>query len=260
MTDPAPIIAVRDVSTRFGDHVVHDGVSLTVNPGEVFAIAGGSGSGKTLLMRELLMLHQPDQGSIALFGQDLRRADPALVRALRRRCGVLFQQGALFSGLTIAENVALPLREHGGVSRTLTEEVAALKIALVGLPAMAGALRADELSGGMRKRAALARAIALDPEILLLDEPSTGLDPVSAAGIDELVLRLRHLLGLTVVMVTHDLDTLWRVTDRVALLGQGRICGIGTMAELSASAEPVSREYFSGPRGRAARGEIWKHE
>ncbi|HEY3356762.1 MAG TPA: ATP-binding cassette domain-containing protein [Polyangia bacterium] len=257
---PPPVIEVRDVTTRFGANLVHDHVSLRVEPREVFGIAGGSGSGKTVLLREILMLQRPTSGSVWLLGEDVTHIEEAAGRALRSRCGVLFQQGALFSGLSVAENVAVPLREHTRMQRAFAREVAALKIALVGLPPEAAAKRPDELSGGMRKRAALARAIVLDPEILFLDEPSAGLDPVSAAGIDELIVRLRRLLGLTIVMVTHDLDSLWRVTDRVAVLGAGRIRGIGRMDELAGAADPLIREYFSGPRGRAARGRSWNRE
>ena len=177
--------------------------------------------------------------------------------ALRRRCGVLFQYGALFTSLTVAENVAVPLREHTRLSQALIREIAAIKIALTGLPSDSATKYPDELSGGMRKRAALARAIALDPELLFLDEPTAGLDPESASGLDELIQHLKESLGLTIVMVTHDLDSLWRVADRVAVLGKGKILGIGTMEELSRSDHPLIRTYFYGPRGRAARNQAW---
>ncbi len=177
--------------------------------------------------------------------------------ALRRRWGVLFQHGALFSSLTVAENVAVPLREHTRLSNALIREIAAIKIALTGLPPASAAKYPNELSGGMLKRAALARAIALDPELLFLDEPTAGLDPESASGLDELIQHLKELLGLTVMMVTHDLDSLWRVTDHVAVLGEGKILGTGTMEELSRSDDPLIREYFYGPRGRAAWEQAW---
>jgi phospholipid/cholesterol/gamma-HCH transport system ATP-binding protein len=253
-----PVIEVEHVSTRFGAAVVHDDVSLAVYPGEVFAIAGGNGSGKSTLLREILLLRRPNSGAIRLFGMDIEELRDAEILALRRRCGVMFQHGALFSSLTVLENVAAPLKEHTGLSRALIEEIAAVKIGLTGLAWESARKYPNELSGGMRRRAALARAIALDPELLFLDEPTAGLDPVSASGFDELVERLKALLGLTVVMVTHDLDSLWRVADRVAVLGDGKVAGIGTMEELTASTEPPVYDYLHGPRGRAAREQAWK--
>lgn len=255
-----PLIEVEDVCTRFGDAVVHEGVSLSVYRGELFAIAGGNGSGKSTLMREIIGLREPNSGSIRVFGVDCRSLSGEELRRLHRRCGVMFQHGALFSSLTVAENVAVPLREHTRLTKRLIKEIAAIKIALTGFPAESVTKYPNELSGGMRKRAALARAIALDPELLFLDEPTSGLDPISAAGFDELVQHLKELLGLTVVMVTHDLDSLWRAADRVAVLGGGRILGIGTMDELSRSGDPVIHEYFHGPRGRAAREQAWSRK
>ncbi len=257
---PAPVIEVVGVSTRFGDSRVHDDVSLTVLRGEVFALAGGNGCGKSTLLREIVMLERPTEGRIRLFGTDLASAGEEERDALRRRCGVMFQYGALFSSLTVAENIAVPLRERTGLARKTIREIAEIKIALVGLPAESAGKYPNELSGGMRKRAAMARAIALDPELLFLDEPSSGLDPVSAEGIDGLILHLRGLLGLTVFMVTHDLDSLWRVADRVAVLGAGKIVGVGTMDELSRLECPLVNPYFHGPRGRAAREQSWKPE
>ncbi|HXF93021.1 MAG TPA: ATP-binding cassette domain-containing protein [Nitrospiraceae bacterium] len=248
-----PLIDVRRVSTRFGEAVVHDDVSLTVYRGEVFAIAGGNGCGKSTLLREIIGLLTPSSGTIRVFGRECAGLGEAGVRALHRRCGVMFQHGALFSSLTVADNVAVPLREHTGLSPGLIRDIAMFKIALTGLPSSAADKYPNELSGGMRKRAALARAIALDPELLFLDEPTSGLDPISAGAFDDLVKELKKLLGLTIVMVTHDLDSLWRVADRVAVLGNGKVLGIGTMEELSQSADPLIREYFHGPRGRAAR-------
>ena len=254
---PEPIVEVRDVRTRFGSTVVHDGVSLAVQRGEIFALAGASGCGKSTLLREMILLQRPDAGSIRVLGRELGGLADDEALALRRRWGVMFERGALFSALTVAENVALPVREHTRLGEPLVSELAALKIALSGLPADAGLKYPAELSGGMRKRAALARALALDPELLFLDEPTAGLDPLSASGLDDLVRHLKQLLGLTLVVVTHDLDFLWRVADRVAFLVAGRIVGVGTMEQLSRSAEPLVREYFYGPRGRAAREQPW---
>ncbi len=241
------------LSTRFGQAVVHEDVSLTVGRREVFGIAGGNGCGKSTLLREILLLQRPTSGRISVFGHEVGAMSPVEVRALRRRCGVLFQYGALFSSLTVLENVEAPLREHAGFSDGLVRELAVLKIALAGFPLASIGKLPNELSGGMRRRAALARAIALDPELLFLDEPTAGLDPVSAGGFDELVEHLRLLLDLTIVIVTHDLDSLWRVVDRVAIMGNGTILGAGTMEALSRSDDPVIRLYFHGPRGRAAR-------
>lgn len=248
-----PLIEVSHVSTRFGDAVVHDDVSLTVHQGELFAIAGGNGTGKSVLVREIILLQEPTAGTIRVFGQDIGTMNEAEVLGLRRRCGVLFQHGALFSSLTVTENVAAVLREHTRLSDGLVREIAAVKIALAGFPGDSAAKLPNELSGGMRKRAALARAIALDPELLFLDEPTSGLDPISAGGFDELIRHLKDLLGLTIMMVTHDLDSLWRVADRVAVLGNGKVLGTGTMEELSRSDDPLIHEFFCGPRGRAAR-------
>ena len=256
----APLIEVSHVHTRFGTAVVHEDVSLTVNRDEVFAIAGGNGSGKSVLMREMTLLQKPTAGDIQLFGQNIRTMDDTDVSALRRRCGVLFQHGALFSSLTVTENVAVPLREHTQLSRSLIEELALLKIASTGFPMASVTKYPNELSGGMRRRAALARALALDPELLFLDEPTSGLDPISAAGFDELIQQLREWFRLTIVLITHDLDSLWRITDRVALLGDGKVLGIGTMTELSHSSDPLIHEYFYGPRGRAAREQAWNRK
>ena len=256
--DTAAVIDIRDLNTRFGNAVVHDNVSLTVHPGEIFTLVGGSGCGKSTLLRTIIMLLQPVSGSIRVFGREVVGLNDEQALPLRQRWGVMFERGALFSSLTVTENVSMVLREHSKLSARLIDEIAAVKIALTGLPADAGAKYPSELSGGMRKRAALARAIALDPELLFLDEPTAGLDPLSASGIDELVRSLRDALGLTIMMVTHDLDLLWRAADRVAVLGEGRILGVGNMTELSRSDHPIIREYFYGPRGRAAREQAWK--
>ena len=253
-----PVVEIDHLSTRFGTAVVHEDVSLTVRRGEIFALVGGSGCGKSTLLREVLLLQPPLSGSIRVFGREVVGLGDEQALPLRRRWGVVFERGALFSSLTVTENVGMVLREHTQLSARLIDEMAAVKIALTGLPADAGPKFPSELSGGMRKRAALARALALDPELLFLDEPTAGLDPLSAAGIDELVRSLRDTLGLTIMLVTHDLDLLWRAADRVAVLGDGHILGVGTMAELSELADPLIREYFHGPRGRAAQEQAWK--
>jgi len=253
-----PVIDIRGLNTRFGASVVHDDVNLSVRRGEIFALVGASGCGKSTLLRETLVLQRPLSGSIRVFGREVIGLNDEQALPLRRRWGVMFERGALFSALTVSENVGMVLREHTPLGQALIAEIAALKIALTGLPTDAGAKYPSELSGGMRKRAALARALALDPELLLLDEPTAGLDPLSASGIDELVRQLRDALGLTIMMVTHDLDLLWRAADRVAVLGEGHILGTGTMDELARSDHPLIREYFYGPRGRAAREQAWK--
>ena len=251
-TDAATVVALSQVSTRFGSHVVHDGLDLEIRRAEVFALIGGSGSGKSTLLREMILLQQPDSGSIRVLGVELQglTADAAL--ALRRRWGVMFQHGGLFGSLTVKENIGLPLREHTDLDDALIDRIAELKLALAGLPAEVGAQFPSELSGGMMKRAALARALALDPELLFLDEPTAGLDPQSAAGVDALVRELRELFGLTVVMITHDLDTLWQVADRVAVLAEGKVQAVGSMQELSQLSDPLIRAFFAGPRSRAA--------
>jgi phospholipid/cholesterol/gamma-HCH transport system ATP-binding protein len=252
------VVQVDGLRTRFGAAVVHDGVSLAVRRGEIFALVGGSGCGKSTLLREVLLLQAPEAGSIRVFGREVVGLNDEEALPLRRRFGVVFERGALFSALTVTENVGMVLQEHTDLSPRLIDEMAAVKIALTGLPPDAGPKYPVELSGGMRKRAALARALALDPELLFLDEPTAGLDPLSASGLDDLVRNLRDTLGLTIMMVTHDLDLLWRAADRVAVLGQGHIVGVGTMLELSKLDDPLVHEYFYGPRGRAAREQAWK--
>ncbi len=254
-TEREVVVEVRDVTTRFGDRVVHKGISLDVYRGEILAVVGGSGCGKSTLLREIVMLQQPTSGSIRVFGSEVTHQVRSKALGMRQRMGVLFQYGALFGGLTVLENVGTPIREHTHLSEHLIDEIAAVKIGLTGLDPDAGALYPSQLSGGMRKRAALARAIALDPELLFLDEPSSGLDPISADALDELVLHLKASLGLTVVMVTHDMDSLWRAADRVVLLGEGRILGMGSMEQLARSEDPAVQKFFQGPRARAARAE-----
>jgi phospholipid/cholesterol/gamma-HCH transport system ATP-binding protein len=252
VADPPPAIVVNKVSTRFGDHVVHSDVSLSINQGEIFALIGGSGSGKSTLLREMILLQRPDAGAIKILGTDLENLDEAQSLALRRRWGVMFQHGGLFGSLTVLENVGLPLREHTPLDDALIDDIAAWKLAMTGLKPEVGAQYPAELSGGMMKRASLARAMALDPELLFLDEPTAGLDPDSAGGVDELVKKLRDLFGLTIVIITHDLDLLWQVTDRVAVLGAGTVQGVGSMAELSRIDNPAIRPFFDGARGRSA--------
>jgi len=255
---PEAVVEINGLNTRFGAAVVHEDVSFSVRRGEIFALVGASGCGKSTLLREVIVLQPPVSGSIRVFGREVVGLSDEEALPLRRRWGVMFERGALFSALTVTENVGMVLHEHTALDAHLIAEIAALKIALTGLPSDAGPKYPSELSGGMRKRAALARAIALDPELLFLDEPTAGLDPLSATGIDELVRNMRDGLGLTIMMSTHDLDLLWRTADRVAVLGEGRVLGIGSMAELAQSAHPVIREYFHGPRGRAAREQAWK--
>ena len=248
----APIIEVRGLCNRFGDTVVHDGLELDVRAGEIIGVVGGSGSGKSVLMRSILALHRPQAGRIRVFGQDALSQDPAGRALIERNTGVLFQNAALFSSLSVLENVMVPLREHGRLPDVLMAELAMIKIRLAGLqPEAAGKLPA-ELSGGMRKRAGIARALALDPELLFLDEPTAGLDPISAAAFDQLVLSLQQALGLTVFLITHDLDTLYTICDRVAVIADRKVLVNAAIDEVAAFDHPWIRDYFRGPRGRAA--------
>lgn len=243
------VVSVEDVVTRFGDKLVHDNISLEVSRGDIYAIVGGSGSGKSTLMREMALLERPQSGTIRLFGKDTAALEEQEVFELRHHIGVMFQGGALFTDLTVAENVAFPLREHTKLSERTIRELAGIRIRLSGLEPSAGSLYPGQLSGGMRKRAALARALALDPELLFLDEPGSGLDPVSADALDQLILRLRDSLGLTMVIITHDIPSVWAVADHVALLGDARILAFGTVEELAGSADPAVHRFFRGPRG-----------
>lgn len=255
METSAAIIQMRGIVTRFGDRVVHDRLDLDVRRGEVLAIVGGSGTGKSTLLREMTLLHQPSAGSVRLFGEEITRWDDADNLAIRRRMGVLFQQGALFGNQTVLENVAVPLREHTRLDVDTINDIARLKLDLAGLTPSDGLLYPSQLSGGMRKRAALARALALDPDVLFLDEPTSGLDPLTADDFDSLVLDLKDALGPTIVMVTHDMDSLWRITDRVTLLGNKRILAQGPMTELARHEDPAVQAFFQGPRARAAKAE-----
>jgi phospholipid/cholesterol/gamma-HCH transport system ATP-binding protein len=245
------VVRVRGLRTRFGPQVVHDGLDLEVQGGEVFGIVGGSGSGKSVLLRCILGLLRPERGEIEVLGQEIGRLAERERHELQARQGVLFQGGALFSSLTVAENIQTPLRERLGLSDELLRQLTKLKLDLVGLPHDACHKYPAELSGGMRKRAGLARALALDPEILFLDEPTAGLDPIGAAAFDRLIGGLQLSLGLTVVMVTHDLDSLAAICDRVAALVDKRAV-VGTLEELRNLDHPWLRAYFGGPRGRGA--------
>lgn len=254
--ETTPAIEISQLTTRFGDHVVHADLDLLVPPTEIFALVGGSGSGKSTLLREIILLQQPASGSIKVLGVDLENiSDPAAL-ALRQRWGVMFQSGGLFGSLTIRENVGLPLREHSGLAAPLIDEIADWKLAMTGLEPSVGAKYPSELSGGMMKRASLARALALDPELLFLDEPTAGLDPESAEEIDRLIKKLRDLFGLGIVIITHDLDLLWQVADRVGVLADGKMQGIGSMTELAQLDHPAVRKFFDGPRGRAAQSGV----
>ncbi len=246
------IIEIKDMVTRLGGTLVHNGLNLKVKQGEILGIVGGSGSGKTTLLREMLALTVPESGSIEVFGHDLLNASPRTLLEIQRRWGVLFQENALFSSLTVLENVCFPLHEHTSLNPDNIQDLALLKILMAGLPVDAALKYPAELSGGMQKRAGLARAIALDPELLFLDEPTAGLDPNTAAGFDELILNLQSTIGLTIVMVTHDLDTLWKVTNRVAFLGEGIVLSVEPMAKLVKNPHPLIQAFFSGPRGRVA--------
>jgi phospholipid/cholesterol/gamma-HCH transport system ATP-binding protein len=244
------VIDVRGVSTSLGGHAIHRDLSLSVARGEVIALIGGSGTGKSVLLREIIGLLRPQAGHIELFGQSVWDATPEQMNALRRRFGVLFQDGALFSSLTVEDNVATPLFEHTALPRPTCRQLARLKLALVGLPDDAAKKRPSELSGGMRKRVALARALALDPELLFLDEPTSGLDPISARAFDHLIRLLADSLGLTVFLVTHDLDTLFSIIDRVIVLSNGRVLGSGTIEALKHIDDPWLRDYFAARASR----------
>jgi len=252
---PKTVLAMKGVVTRFGDHVVHNGVDLEVRQAEIFAVIGCSGSGKSTLLREMIVLQLPSEGSIKLLGVDLAHISDVAVLALRQRFGVLFQHGGLFGALTVLENIGLPLREHRQLTDPAVDALAAQKLAAGGLDAAVGSQYPSELSGGMLKRAALARALVLEPELLFLDEPTAGLDPQSAEGVDALVLGLRQQSGLTIVMITHDMDLLWQVADRVAVLADGKVQAVGAMAELATMDHPAVQPFFNGPRARAAQAQ-----
>lgn len=253
-------VEIEQLTTRIDGQTIHQGLDLAIPSGSLVAIAGSSGAGKTILLRAMTRLLPIAGGRVRVLGEDITRLDRRQHRALDRRIGMMFQRGALFTGLTVLENILLPLREHTRLPETLRVEIACLKIRLAGLPVSAGGLLPSELSGGMTKRAALARALALDPELLFLDEPTAGLDPVGAADFDELIRTLRRSLGLTVIVVTHDVDSLWEIADRIAFLGDGRVLDYGTPAELARSTNESVRRYFSGARMQRAKERTWNHE
>ncbi len=249
-----PAIRVRGLTTRFRDQVVLENLDLEVRRGEVLGVVGGSGTGKSVLLRTIIGLNRPASGSIEVLGHDVAGLGGPERRSLEERWGVLFQDGALFSSLTVAQNVQVPLREHTDLSREVIDELTGVKIGMVGLPTEAAGKYPSELSGGMRKRAGLARALALDPEIVFLDEPTAGLDPIGAAAFDRLIRRLQRTLGLTVFMVTHDLDSLGAICDRIAVLVEGRVLIVGPMETMMRETHPWVHDYFHGPRARAAHG------
>ena len=241
-----PVIELDGIVSRFGRQTVHQGVTFSVNRGELVALIGSSGTGKTVLMREMIGLRRPDAGTVRVLGVDMWRAPQACLQGVRRRFGVVFQDGALFSSLTVAENVATPLREHTSLPRRLIDPLVDLRLALAGLAPEVRRKMPGELSGGMRKRVALARALALEPELLFLDEPTSGLDPITARAFDALVRFLCDDLGITVLLVTHDLDTLDGIVGRVIVLGEGRVLADGTPREVRRIDDPWIRDYFAG--------------
>lgn len=258
MTNNDNIIEIKNLSTMLGGTWVNKDLNLSVKRGEILAIVGGSGSGKTTLLREILHLTKPTSGSINIFGQEITNASPAILLEIQRRWGVMFQQNALFSSLTVLENTTFPLKELMHLDEDIANEIGLLKILLAGLPAEAAAKYPAELSGGMQKRAALARAIILDPELILLDEPTSGLDPVNAAAFDELISNLQSTMGLTIIMVTHDLESLWRIANRVAFLGDGKVLCVDKVDELIKNPHPLIQEFFNGPRGQIIKkGHEW---
>ncbi|MEW9854179.1 ABC transporter ATP-binding protein [Novosphingobium sp. M1R2S20] len=251
--DPQYPIVVKGLRNAFGDHVIHEDLSLEVRKGEILGVVGGSGTGKSVLMRSIIGLQEPAAGDVCVLGHSMGEDQEEDEVDLRSRWGVLFQGGALFSTLTVGENVEVPLKQfYPNMSESLRSEVARFKVRLSGLPDDASFKYPSELSGGMRKRAGLARALALDPELLFLDEPTAGLDPIGAAAFDELTRELKETLGLTVFLITHDLDTLYAICDRVAVLADKKVIAVGTIPELLALDHPWIQEYFNGPRGRAA--------
>src|SRR5680860_442106 len=246
------VIEVRGLDNRFGSHVVHENLDLDLFRGEILGVVGGSGTGKSVLLRSIVGLHKPSEGRIQVFGKDLGELSTQERSETEQRFGVLFQRGALFTSLNLLQNIALPLIEHCSLPRSDAEELAHMKLALTGLPADSGLKYPSELSGGMVKRAALARSLAMDPEILFLDEPTAGLDPIGAAAFDKLIVTLRDALGLTVFLVTHDLDTLYTSCDRVAVLSQKKVLVADRLQKVAENPDPWIQEYFLGPRGRAA--------
>ena len=256
------IIEVRGLRNSFGTQVVHEKLDLDVRRGEILGVVGGSGTGKSVLMRSIIGLQVPDAGEVTVFGEPMIGRDEEEAKHVRRRWGILFQGGALFSTLTVAENVQVPIREYfPAIDQKLLDEIASYKIVMSGLSPEAGPKYPAELSGGMKKRAGIARALALDPELLFLDEPTAGLDPIGAAAFDQLIRELQKALGLTVFLITHDLDTLYAICDRVGVLADRKVVAVGTIPELLALDHEWIQEYFRGPRGRvAAQGAATLHE
>ena len=244
------VIEVSDIVTQFGNNVVHDGVNLCVRQGEIYGLLGGSGSGKSTLLKQMIMLLRPQSGEIRVLQQNLSTITHTDAAILRRQWGVLFQSGALYSSLTVAENIGIKLREYTDLPLKLIQDIVRMKINMVGLPETAAELYPAELSGGMVKRAALARALVMDPALLFLDEPTSGLDPVGAEAFDNLILELREILSLTVVMVTHDLDSIWTIVDRFAVLGEKKVIAEGTLNEIKENPHPIVRQFFGGVRGQ----------
>ncbi|MEM7569685.1 MAG: ABC transporter ATP-binding protein [Pseudomonadota bacterium] len=252
MTAQHYAIEIEGLRTQFDEFVVHNDLDLQVRKGEILGVVGGSGTGKSVLLRTIIGLNHHTAGTVKVLGQRTDHFEGDDYRRLRENWGVLFQDGALFTSLTVAQNVQVPLREYYSMPQDLMDEIASYKIAMAGLPPDAGPKFPSDLSGGMRKRAGLARALALDPKILFLDEPTAGLDPIGAAAFDELVVRLKETLGLTVFLVTHDLDTLHATCDRIAVLAEKKVLTVGTMQEMMSFDHPWVNEYFHGPRARAA--------
>ncbi len=246
------VIEVRDLLTRFGSNVIHQGLNLDLRRGEILGVVGGSGTGKSVLLRSIVGLKRPEGGSVRVLGVDVIHGPAAARAALERRWGVMFQDGALFSALTVQENVEVPLAAVPGLTPQDRAALAQVKVSMAGLPWSANAKLPSQLSGGMRKRAGLARALALDPEIVFLDEPTAGLDPIGADAFDRLIVSLRDALNLSVLMITHDLDTLHACCDRIAVLAEKRVLVCGTMADMLSVDHPWVRDYFHGPRARAA--------
>jgi phospholipid/cholesterol/gamma-HCH transport system ATP-binding protein len=238
------VIEANNIVTRFGERTIHDGVSLKIHENEIFGILGESGSGKSVLMKEMIMLLEPDEGEMIVLGKNLQKIGFEQAQKLRRKWGVLFQFGALYSSLTIAENIEVQLKEYTKISREIRDKLVRSKIALVGLDAHVGSLYPSELSGGMIKRAALARALAMEPKLLFLDEPTSGLDPVGARNFDKLIVELRDMLGITVVMITHDLDSISNIVDRMAILADKRVVAEGALEEVLESTHPFVEEFF----------------
>ena len=243
------VVKMDDIVTRFGENLVHDHVSLTVYEGEIYGLLGGSGSGKSTLLKEMIMLLRPDSGSVSILDMDVLNLSSHDAEQLRKKWGVLFQSGALYTSLTVAENIGIGLKEYTDLPRNLRDDIVRAKISMVGLPEYAAKLYPSELSGGMVKRASLARALAMEPSILFLDEPTSGLDPVGAEEFDKLILGLRDILGFTVVMVTHDLDSIWTIVDRFCVLGDKKVVAEGSLDDVMQMTHPIIDSFFKGSRG-----------